>query len=84
MFDPLKGAKKDGLRGFAKGAMTGLAGAIAKPTAGVLDLATQVWRLLLNATTCLVVFLNLIFFPHTDSEGRWQHKQLLDQEIFDQ
>lgn len=38
--DPLKGAKKEGARGFFKGVGKGLAGVVAKPTGGIIDFAS--------------------------------------------
>jgi hypothetical protein len=41
VMDPLKGAKRDGVTGFAKGVGTGILGVVAKPVAGVIDLASD-------------------------------------------
>ena len=38
---PLDGARADGVRGFARGLGAGVAGAITKPTAGMLDMVTH-------------------------------------------
>lgn len=40
--NPLKGAEKDGLAGFAKGFGTGMLGLVMKPAVGVADAATDV------------------------------------------
>jgi len=41
VMDPIKGAKQDGLPGFAKGVGTGLIGVAVKPGVGILDMATR-------------------------------------------
>ncbi len=41
VLDPIKGAKVDGAKGFAKGVGTGLIGAAVKPGVGLFDLATR-------------------------------------------
>ena len=38
--NPFQGAKKEGAKGFFKGVGRGLVGAVAKPTAGVIDFAS--------------------------------------------
>lgn len=38
---PLEGAKKDGVGGFFKGALKGIAGLVTKPVTGVIDMATK-------------------------------------------
>ena len=44
VMDPLKGAQKSGVEGFLKGVGKGLAGVIAKPTAGLIDMTSQTLR----------------------------------------
>jgi hypothetical protein len=41
VLDPMKGAQKDGVGGFFKGIGKGLVGVVAKPTAGLVDMASQ-------------------------------------------
>lgn len=38
---PVRGAKEEGVKGFFKGTVKGIAGLVTKPVAGVLDLASQ-------------------------------------------
>ena len=40
-YDPIKGAQDDGVVGFFKGVGKGLVGVVAKPTAGVVDFASN-------------------------------------------
>ena len=44
VMDPIKGAQRSGVEGFLKGVGKGLAGVIAKPTAGLIDLTSQTLR----------------------------------------
>ena len=44
VMDPIKGAQKSGVEGFIKGMGKGLAGVIAKPTAGLIDMTSQTLR----------------------------------------
>ena len=44
VMDPIKGAQKAGVEGFLKGVGKGLAGVIAKPTAGFIDMTSQTLR----------------------------------------
>ncbi len=37
----MKGAKQEGMKGFAKGVGKGLVGVVVRPTVGVLDLTTK-------------------------------------------
>lgn len=41
IMDPVLGAEKDGIPGFAKGCATGVAGLITKPTSGILGFASK-------------------------------------------
>lgn len=40
-FKPFEGAKKDGVKGFFKGALQGVSGLVIKPITGVLDAAAK-------------------------------------------
>ncbi len=44
VMDPIKGAQRAGVEGFIKGMGKGLAGVIAKPTAGLIDMTSQTLR----------------------------------------
>ena len=47
---PLRGAQRDGVRGFARGVGVGVLGVVVKPVVGVVDLATRMRYLLLCAS----------------------------------
>lgn len=46
--NPIKGAKKDGLSGFAKGVGTGLIGVVVKPVDGAVGLASDTFAGIAN------------------------------------
>jgi len=50
---PMKGAKEEGGVGFLKGIGRGIAGAVVKPTVGVIDFVTQTTEGIKNTTTIL-------------------------------
>jgi vacuolar protein sorting-associated protein 13A/C len=49
---PLEGAQKGGVGGFVGGVGVGLAGAVVKPVAGVIDLVNKVSHYLSSFGTC--------------------------------
>lgn len=51
MIDPYEGSKKEGVKGFVKGAAKGVAGLLVKPVTGVLDASAKTAESITNTAT---------------------------------
>ena len=57
---PIRGARRDGVRGFVRGVGVGAIGVVVKPVVGVVDLATR----LRYALFIFIIFIYFIFHFH--------------------